>query len=94
MVCVSSKSSVSEIVDEGLWVRSRTKASIAAIGIVRSGSERSRSLYVDTMLGTVLEQFVCSPVVSEQATYSNDSEASARGMLAPGTDVKWKYAGK
>lgn len=48
-VCFSSKSSVSEIVDDGECVRRRTRASIAAIGIVMSGSDLSRSWYVDTM---------------------------------------------
>lgn len=46
----SSRSRVSEMVEEGEWVRRRTRASIAAIGIVMSGSDSSNSLYVATML--------------------------------------------
>jgi len=46
----ASKSRVSEIVDDGSCVRRRTKASMAAIGMVRSGSERRSSLYVATIL--------------------------------------------
>ena len=52
VVDFSRRSSVSDIVDEGECVRRRTKASIAAIGIVRSGSDRSKSLYVATILTT------------------------------------------
>lgn len=44
VVDFSSKSSVSDIVDEGECVSRSTNASMAAIGIVRSGSERSNSL--------------------------------------------------
>lgn len=46
----SSKSNVSDIVDEGECVRRRTRASMAAMGMVKSGSERRSSLYVATML--------------------------------------------
>ena len=46
----SRRSNVSDIVDDGECVRSRTKASIAAMGMVRSASERSSSLYVETIL--------------------------------------------
>jgi hypothetical protein len=44
------RSRVSEIVEDGECVRSSTRASIAAMGMVRSGSERRSSLYVATML--------------------------------------------
>ena len=46
----SSRSRVSDMVDDGECVSRRTSASMAAIGIVKSGSERSNSLYVSTML--------------------------------------------
>ena len=44
VVDFSSRSRVSDIVDDGECVRRRTKASMAAIGIVKSGSERIKSL--------------------------------------------------
>lgn len=39
VVDFSKRSSVSDIVDEGEFVRRSTRASIAAIGIVKSGSD-------------------------------------------------------
>lgn len=49
----SRRSRVSEIVDEGECVRTCTSASIAAIGMVMSGSDRRNSLYVATMLRAI-----------------------------------------
>ena len=49
----SRRSRVSEIVEEGQCVRTCTSASIAAIGMVMSGSDRRSSLYVATMLRAI-----------------------------------------
>ena len=38
------------MVDGGLYERRRMRDSMAAIGMVRKGSERSREVYVDTIL--------------------------------------------
>lgn len=49
-VYFSMRARVSAIVVEEWIVRSLTRASMAAMGIVSSGSDLSRSLYVSTML--------------------------------------------